>query len=603
MNRIYLAFANDRKDHLPNLKEEDEGVSHYLARREAKAHFSVGKDSFAELPRVVEYLLLFRHQLLVFMYSGHAGRNRLLMEDAPANAKGIAQLLGRCPQLKLVILNGCSTHGQVEELHRNGVPVVISTSALVGDRAATQFAISFFQEFCEQKAGLEAAFDAGVSAASSATTRELNPEKSRAIVPRSSLSQKETPLWSISYKSEAAAKAYANWKLPEEQLGQVHEPNELLIDQLMEALAPFNQEIKATLEEEQWGNQQDIDTRRQLVLKYLPHPVSEQLRKLVTPKSHNQGETFFDEPGAKRLQQIATTFSITVEFILFTMLAQLWEELVQARTAKLNMVPQDLADLQQLFKAKAQGMDASTDYLAILQSLDDLFQENDLQWFIPEIQDWIAQWKNPSRFAEACLFLETVQHRLNEEVFSDGEKLGASEAALLSIQAEEELAVFFGEICFLAQYTLASVNEIAVIKNRVMRKAKFTHNLFRLIQQFEKKLTAKFEARNKPFSNDSVLLIRWDGNEKYDFNRLKEEDVLNLSPFVIDVNSYKEKAKITKLHFFDSYLRYNGSYVFKHAYKPSEILQVDKKSKNYALLHQQFDNFSKLVFQKPLRAL
>ena len=132
MESLFLAFANSQSDPLPTLREEDDKACSLLSRRAGQGHYALHRDSCASLPKVAEQLLNYRDSLVAFLFSGHAGRDKLLMEDQDARAEGIAELLGLCQRLKLVILNGCSTGGQVERLLAlPNHPAVIATSAPV----------------------------------------------------------------------------------------------------------------------------------------------------------------------------------------------------------------------------------------------------------------------------------------------------------------------------------------------------------------------------------------------------------------------------------------------------------------------------------------
>ncbi|MCP3932443.1 MAG: hypothetical protein GY705_25510, partial [Bacteroidetes bacterium] len=96
MKKLFLAFSNSRHSPLPTLSEEDERVYQMLARREAEHHFGIHRNSYATIPHISEYLSLFQDDIIMFLFSGHAERDRLLLDDEAANAAGIAQLLGRC---------------------------------------------------------------------------------------------------------------------------------------------------------------------------------------------------------------------------------------------------------------------------------------------------------------------------------------------------------------------------------------------------------------------------------------------------------------------------------------------------------------------------
>ena len=51
----------------------------------------------------------YREQISIFHFSGHTGRDSIILEDEALNTQGLAKLLSQCPNLKLVVLNGSST--------------------------------------------------------------------------------------------------------------------------------------------------------------------------------------------------------------------------------------------------------------------------------------------------------------------------------------------------------------------------------------------------------------------------------------------------------------------------------------------------------------
>ena len=114
MDTLFLSFANQQHEILPTLQEEDDALYRLLAPRAQAQHFLLHRDSYVTLDKLPSYLTLYRDTLSIFLFSGHAGRDRLLLGGGGiANSDGVAQMLGQCPQLKLVMLNGCSTEGQV----------------------------------------------------------------------------------------------------------------------------------------------------------------------------------------------------------------------------------------------------------------------------------------------------------------------------------------------------------------------------------------------------------------------------------------------------------------------------------------------------------
>jgi tetratricopeptide (TPR) repeat protein len=160
----FLAFAQDRQRTLESLEEESTRINQLLTGYAAKQRHTVYFLPNADLNALREALIQHADSIWLFHYGGHATTQHLALEDNPARAEGLAGLLGQCKQLKVAILNGCSTKGQVQRLLNAGVPLVIATSAPVGDRKATDFAKAFYSALCHGKT-INEAFETGISAA------------------------------------------------------------------------------------------------------------------------------------------------------------------------------------------------------------------------------------------------------------------------------------------------------------------------------------------------------------------------------------------------------------------------------------------------------
>jgi hypothetical protein len=145
----FLAFADARSD-LSSLKVEGWALKDQfdeLKQRGVVADVVV--EEKATLERIYSVFLKHHDRIALFHFGGHADGDRLLLESAferrPAYAEGLATLLGQQRGLKLIFLNGCSTRPQVKRLLDAGVPAVIATARPIDDRAATEFAVAFYQ--------------------------------------------------------------------------------------------------------------------------------------------------------------------------------------------------------------------------------------------------------------------------------------------------------------------------------------------------------------------------------------------------------------------------------------------------------------------------
>lgn len=145
MNILYFAFANSETQRLPNLEQEERDIKAALETGVKNGDYRLVQDSFANLDSIANTLQEHLDNLVWFHYSGHAEKDALILNDEEIRSKGIAHLLKQCPKLKGVVLNGCSTKWQAEELRAAGIPVVVGTSAPVEDKKATKFSQIFYK--------------------------------------------------------------------------------------------------------------------------------------------------------------------------------------------------------------------------------------------------------------------------------------------------------------------------------------------------------------------------------------------------------------------------------------------------------------------------
>ena len=214
MSTLLLTFANNQQKPLPTLQKEYNEVAAVLGQRASKGHFTVQPIPFATKKNLTNTLSQWKEDIELFLFSGHAGANHLELLEGAAHSEGVAALLGLCPNLKVVILNGCSTKGQVANLLDNGIPVVIATSAPVQDEKATQFSITFFSALTLQKASIQEAYQIAIAAAKldGAITSEIG---NRDIIQRNR-QQTSSPLWGLYYQ-EAHKDLIDTWRLPNKE--------------------------------------------------------------------------------------------------------------------------------------------------------------------------------------------------------------------------------------------------------------------------------------------------------------------------------------------------------------------------------------------------
>lgn len=580
METVFLTYANSPSDPLANLRKEEEEVYSLLSRRSARQDFALHKDGNATLPKVAEYLVRFRESLSVFCFSGHAERDALLLEDQTANALGIAELLGQCPRLRLVLLNGCSTKGQVAKLLAlPNHPVVMATSAPVSDPTATQFAISFFQAFSEQSATIGEAFAIGLAAAKAVAEHPLPLFAERGIGLLSNSATSKEPLWGL-YTPEGY-ETRLNGKLHQSYWGtqsRTVTPNQFLIKGLLKSLALYDPEVNKVQKAKQQSmmipgmkNNANERVQKNVILRCLPFPISVHLQKLLAKKRASMaGHDFYDEFGIKRLKQLLHTYNTVIELPAFVMLAQLWDALSEKKPVAIDEIQRQV--IQDYLQAP-DNQRIKNIYAPLMKSIADILQTNKIPFFVKELA--AIRWEKDTELHNACMTLELKKERITNNYPFTEEELAAE-----CVEAEEKLTAVLGSLSFLAGYSLVSVRNIDVLHNRQIRTPNYLHRLVRLVQHFSEDPTEEIELLEEFLDNASVLMMRKEVEDP-------QARFLNLTPFVIDENAYVEKAEDHKLFYFLRHEVQRDAYFFKHIYKPEDHpMAIEAETRLEPLMHQ-----------------
>lgn len=585
MNVLFFAFANNELNPLPTLQREANELFRLLSPGEMQQRYILYVDRFATREKIAYYLTQYKDNIALFHYSGHAGRDALHTEDEVSHAGGIAHLLGQCPKLKMVFLNGCSTQGQLKALQEKGIPGIMATSSPVEDKKATDFSIRFYQALSVQDK-LETAFELAKGEVltqdpnlSLGLHRDFVLEWSDRGPVDSTL-----PQWGLFV--DGKQEEVLNWQLPQVAIPPPttdFTPNELLIDTLIEALAPYAREVKNIKRDEEDGEEVDFADKRLAILNSLPAPIAEQLRKLMVPLGDS--DKGFDKIGAARADQLAKTAQTIIELFTYTLLAQLWDS--REAHPELQIAAQHRDILLHFFEMKREEKE-NFQFIPLLEVLHKMLQELAVPRFIKELDQLKDSYQQGSAFFMACHYLAALKRRLNSD------ELAPHEIPEACRQGEASLAAIFKELGFLANYTLAAVRMIDVVKFRHNPTATFRHSLVRLVKLMGG-LEEKSEDLDEYMDNRSVLLLRKPG-KKNETPDPSEKKYLNLSPFVIDENAFDEKnSDVSKVYFFHYFDKALDKYVFRHAYKPDDMPLIVSNEK-YNLVKMQFEAFRELMF-------
>lgn len=453
---IFLAYANSDTESLTTLKEEDEAIYEMLSPLMLKGSIIIHRDSKANTDSICYHLAQYKDSIRIFLYSGHAGRDRLLLEDQDANSEGIAHLLSQCPRLQLVFLNGCSTKGQVQSLLDKGIPAVMATSAPIEDHKATDFSKRFFTALKDLNS-IEQSFEL---AKGEIMTKYPGVETSmHGALSSWDAEEAEDSLWGLYVGNN---KEILEWKLPSNVKVQTElkdfEPNVKLFSALVEALTPYVEKFAKIKENEAFGIKTSDGQKYNLLMASLPHIISGQLSKVLAPaRAGAENLSSFSKLGLRRLQQLIVIYETIMELFSVSMLAQFWE--LQFSEKTINFPKEEVQKINEfIYQSKEERKKYS--FGTLILSIRKILESNDIPYFMPELKTFINELYEKPKALEATRFMEDLRTRENIET------LETNEAASLCVLAEENLSELLKEIGFLANYMLASVKDISVLKYR-----------------------------------------------------------------------------------------------------------------------------------------
>ncbi len=576
MTTLLLAFANSPDAPLLTLQQEDAEISRLLTPGAMSGHYQIHRESFATVDKLSEYILKFKDTLALFLFSGHADRDRLFMADAAAHADGLARLLGQCPNLQLVFLNGCSTEGQVAELLAQGVKVVVATDAPVNDRKASVFSIRFFDAL-QQKRDLKTAFN---MARAAVETEFANVPFSTDHRGAGFAQERRTAgTWGLFYKEEN--EIVLNWSLPSAHIAQIVEnvdftPNEALVETLFNALGEYKDEIKKQIKQAENGMEITLPEKRMAVLNALPAPLSEPIRKLLVPMDTQMG---YDKVSTARVRQISEAYTTCMELMAFTMIAQLWEAFYAKGQQNLQVTEDVKVKLKSFFSLTKSERQVY-DFLELVNKIKKVFDQNEISYFVAELADLSNLFEQDNQFAQSLATLNGLRLIVNQNT-----ALNADQLVYHCEHGEESLTYLYSKLGFMARYRLATIKSIEVQKYRHKREPGYDHSavvLHNLLGGF----AVTHVKINRPLDNLSVLLLN---EENWEY--------LNLSPFVLDENAFFDKTDVGKILFYEYYDKAADVWSFRSVKSPNDPpLQVSKQK--YPLVKEQFDAFAQLVFQQ-----
>ncbi len=596
---IYLAYAYSREDRLNALRDEDNQVYDVLVERRIGGDYLVYRQPTLSLKEIEKGLRKFEGRIALFMYSGHADQEGLIFDDSGANAKGLAAHLSHSAKtgnLKLVVLNGCCTGAQVPLFLDVGTPAVIGTSAPVKDESATLFAIRFFQDLAAKRKTIRESFRAGLEAAQTAPGINLRLDQKHIHRGAGRIAERRNePLWGLHYQHASdidsnplptGSQSYAKGDfVPNEMLTKV------LFDTLFQA---GNEDIKDLKKKEERKGVLPNTEKANMIFNVLPFPISKHLQRLLCPVDKYEG---YDKVTPGRVKQIGRLYQITSQFLAFVYISQWWEWQTKEM---IEEIPGDLVEILKAYFKLGTREKRTHDYLALIRHMGNIAKSlppnAKRKYFMADLADLsgLTQPDHPFRKAGSTL--------LDIHKSCRAGPIDKKDIPFLCRQGEEALCTLFSELGFLHAYDLASIQNIDVRKNRHQVQAVFSHEMIKLMHAMG---TPKhhFYLHRDVLDNRGVALIKSEvrvkDKDKWEFDVLDIQS-LNLSPFIIDRNSFEASADLYYLMFLDHYRPTWDSYFYRNYKNPDRDNegQEVKAGGSFHAIHQQVVAFRRSVLRE-----
>ncbi|MCB0565202.1 MAG: CHAT domain-containing protein [Lewinellaceae bacterium] len=532
-----FAFAQSADGaHLSQLREEERQVREALQEARDAGRIDYEFLGAATLDELYWQLNRYHNRLAVFHFGGHSNHQLLALEDKGTRGGNLSTVLGMQEGLKLVFLNGCANAELVQELWDKGVKAIIATSAKVKDKAAVEFSRAFYHALKSGKT-LRVAFDTACAHLSDQEEGRQRLGIYRTLVKGNKEKGGKFP-WGLYVRKEDEA-LLSNWKLPdpftppegldyhtEVELGEF-EVNKQLVEELFAGMAKVNAQCAREWEAYQSGGGVSFKNLQLAIWERLPSIVSGHIRDLFTPAEK--------EKGRRRLIYTNNIYLAFTQLMAALALADFWKTLVTQPNGAASIRPAYQEDLRALLEMKPGAFD-SFDHLRLLSSIHYIKKDNNRLGSFPELESFTEQLHTDKAVFSAYRFLEgELRARLRAGNIASGEVSDLCQAS------EEHLGRLLGAGAFLANYQLASINDITVHNGLRSDGIAYVH-WYSLTGWDDNSWLRESLRRGKFTCNHSVVLT----------SDLKDEqaDIWVLSPFLVDKNAFNKKADVPKIYFW-----------------------------------------------------
>lgn len=572
MKTIIISFANSTEQPLKSITEEDESI-HNILNENNRGNYNIHRESYATIANMNSAFSVHGGNIGIFHYAGHAGQNSLLFNDQEANGMGIAYQLQPSigsGALKLVVLNGCSTGAQVTKLLELGVPAVIATNASINDTTAKIFGIELFRNLCQKRMTTRNAFSTALASAQTATQASLGLDEALNRTLNIPGDKPREPFWGLFYK-KADAVDISPVPVESAPTASAYEPNLQLTQTIFAALVLDGNIPAMQLDERKKQEIIEDNVFQKTIMDVFPHPIAIQLKTLFAAE---YGADALKKPGLKRLEQIGRVFHITTEFMGIIMISQLWELKI---TKQVTALPDEVSELMENYFKLSIDERAVYNYSALIKALRKYIDSQEkVNYFVTELENLREEDPNNKAFGSACDYLSYIRTATYFSIAHPKEPpmIQESEIPQLCLTAEEMLSIFFEKLGFLHRYTLTSIQNIRINKFRHDTSTEFDHQIVKLMNS-NSSHEVNFYLLAKHLDNSGVILTKQNLTVfNVERRQYKGDELafLNLSPLVVDINSFESRSDRSNLVFYGQYSAGDDVYVFRNVSKPDDEL-------------------------------
>ncbi|MBE7169149.1 MAG: CHAT domain-containing protein [Williamsia sp.] len=571
---IFSAFANSGARPLSLIKERDalRGVFNDPTKAELKILDNASFDFIAETilnERLAE-------RIAVFHFAGHADGKNIQLIDSNTQAEALVRLLKGFPNLQLVFLNGCDTYDQARVIQDAGIrAAVITTLKPVNDDIAINFASYFYYAFYRFNT-INDSFESAQTRIMAKDDlrnhyfmkldRGLGKEEENEI---GSYTDKAVTVYTLSAPDkELLEKTFAYEVDEEEAEGDESDyiPNRLLIESISSSILSGDNISEAFKQSDEYADLQQKYARYTenrannrnfsylvlSVLTMLPFPLGFHVNLLNANALNWNG--LDKDKKIELLKRQVITYNSIIQLLSFTLLSSFWSEL--EKNKQLAILPRQWKVIKDFFSVNELN-NQDVNYPALLGTIREIFENNQIVPFITEYQDLKSIFANEDSFFETHLHIQGLKSSI-----ANGEIRKMKINWLCSV-TEGMLSAIFSKSGFVIRYKLSTVKNIEFAKSRLKKPYYYIRRIILDRYTREEDDVALFENYTDSFS---VILAK--GIDQVTFFKF-----LTLSPFIIDENAIRGED-LSKLYFYSH--KSGENYVYRWAENPDETLTVGK---------------------------